>query len=141
MSRILFVDDEPFFARNYVQALERAGHEVILKDNAQEGLDCLVNLFNPIHLIVLDFMMPTPAGVAEQDTEGGLATGRWFLTEAKKHVEEKQLPVIVLTNRAAETVTSIVRDDVQLGEKQCRILHKTQTPAFYLPTVAKMMLS
>ena len=32
--QILFVDDEPFFARHYVERLKEAKYEVILKDSA-----------------------------------------------------------------------------------------------------------
>lgn len=138
-AKILFVDDEMFFARYYVQALKDSGFEVIPKDTAVGGLKYLNEHTAEIDLLILDFMMPTPEGVPAADTLEGLATGRWFLKEARE-ILEAQIPVLVLTNRGVEGVKTNIEQDILFNMKYVQIHHKTHTPAFHLPILAEKMV-
>jgi len=140
MAAILFVDDEPFYARSYVQRLEDAGHKVTLCDRAEDGLERFQRSPGAFEALILDFMMPTPPGVAAAETDDGLSAGRWFLREARSLLEPNRTRVIILTNRAAEAVKKIVEQEVMLDMTYVKVCHKTQTPAFYLPTIVKMLL-
>lgn len=140
MTRILFVDDEPYYAQHYVRRLEDTGYKVTLCDSAESGLQRLRDEPGAFKLLILDFMMPTPTDVLPAETDDGLATGRWFLRSARALLDKSGMRVIVLTNRAADAVTKIVEQDVKFDMKRVRICHKTQTPAFYLPTILKMLL-
>jgi len=139
---ILFVDDEPYYARHYVEALEKASYEVILMESAETGLQYLREHASELSLLILDYMMPTPEGVSETDTLDGLATGRWFLRKARTLIESCNTPVLVLTNRNIETVkTEIVEFSSMEVDKLLRVRHKTQTPRFYLATVVNQVLN
>lgn len=61
MSKILVIEDDPQIQRIYKIALGRAGYEVVIADNGQQGLD----LFNSEHpdLVITDIVMPEKDGI------------------------------------------------------------------------------
>jgi CheY-like chemotaxis protein len=105
---ILYIDDETFYAMPFVAELERHGFKVHL--NQIEPAIILMKGTMDFNAIVLDIMMPSPAGVLREATEDGMGTGLWFLREFKEHIISRTLPVLVFTNRNAEAVSMQVKE-------------------------------
>jgi len=80
MARILVIDDQPQIRDNCREALEEAGHTVMVAADGREG----VRLYHraPVDLVILDLYMP------EQD---GLATIRELRATAPR------LPIIAMS--------------------------------------------
>jgi two-component system chemotaxis response regulator CheY len=63
VARVLVVDDEPFMRKALIDALSKAGHEIVGQAaNGQEAVDRFVDL-RP-DLITLDITMPEKDGLA-----------------------------------------------------------------------------
>jgi two-component system, chemotaxis family, chemotaxis protein CheY len=62
MARILIIDDQPQIRDNCREALEEAGHRVIVAADGREG----VRLYreSPVDLVILDLYMPELDGLA-----------------------------------------------------------------------------
>ena len=62
MARILVVDDQPQILDNCREALEEAGHTVLVAANGREG----ARLYHksPVDLVILDLYMPEQDGLA-----------------------------------------------------------------------------
>jgi two-component system KDP operon response regulator KdpE len=56
MARVLVIDDEPQIRRALRAGLERNGHEVLLAERGEEGLDLAA--LHPPDLVILDLAMP-----------------------------------------------------------------------------------
>src|SRR5262249_12270459 len=137
--RIVFIDDEPFFARSYVEKLEQ-DYNVIYNDNVEDGLQSVRNQ-NDLRLLILDIMMPSPASVSGEDTEQGLGTGLWILRQILPRVQNRNrpLPVCILTNRKPNIVVEAVTK-LGIGEELVVVRHKSDTPAFYLPRLVRQLI-
>ena len=61
MQRILIIDDEPYILMMLKKMLERAGYEVDLASNGDEGLDLLRK--SPSDLVITDIIMPEKEGL------------------------------------------------------------------------------
>jgi len=59
--RILCIEDERFISELYARALEKAGYEVTIVADGEEGLHKAVN--GGFDIILLDIMLPTMNGV------------------------------------------------------------------------------
>lgn len=81
--KVLIVEDDNFVAEVYSTKLLEMGHEVIITQNGEEGLNALKE--NLPDLILLDIIMPVMGGIE-------------MLEEIKKREEWKKIPVILLTN-------------------------------------------
>lgn len=81
--KILIVEDDNFVAEVYSTKLLEMGHEVIIAQNGEEGLNALKESIPD--LILLDIIMPVMGGIE-------------MLEELKKNEEWKKIPVILLTN-------------------------------------------
>lgn len=81
--KVLIVEDDNFVAEVYSTKLLEMGHEVIITQNGEEGLNVLKE--NLPDLILLDIIMPVMGGIE-------------MLEEIKKREEWKKIPVILLTN-------------------------------------------
>lgn len=133
---ILFIDDEPYYARHYVEALQKSGYSVAVYDNAEGGLAHLRANATMLQLVVLDYMMPTPTGVADSDTLDGLATGRWVVRQARELLESLDLRVLILTNRNVDVVQQEIAEFAQLLVRGLiTVLHKTETRPSILPMI------
>jgi CheY-like chemotaxis protein len=141
MTKLLFVDDEPFFVQNYLTKLKDAGYEVTFSERADEGLRYLLEKPTEFKIVALDFMMPTPPGVAPRETDDGLEAGRWFIRSARDILEENKIGVLVLTNRAVEGVKKILEQDLLVNMTHITVHHKSQTPAFHFPMIVRDMLN
>lgn len=66
MPQILAVDDEPDFLEVLTPRLESAGYQVIKASDGKEAIGMYVHSItknDPIHLILLDIMMPGMSGI------------------------------------------------------------------------------
>jgi two-component system, OmpR family, alkaline phosphatase synthesis response regulator PhoP len=64
MSRILVVEDESHIAQGLRFNLEAEGHDVVVTENGEDGLQRLLRKREPFDLLVLDVMLPGKDGFA-----------------------------------------------------------------------------
>jgi two-component system cell cycle response regulator len=60
MARILVIDDDDSLLKVMSLMLKRAGHQVIVRDTAHEGIETAFR--EPIDLAIIDVMMPEMSG-------------------------------------------------------------------------------
>lgn len=101
MKKILFVDDDRFFAAAYVEAL-RDKFEVRCVYDVETALEAL-RADDSLSAAIVDVMMPSPNGF-EAETHDGMTTGLWIIHEAREEIEKRNLPIIVFSNRGREFV-------------------------------------
>jgi putative two-component system response regulator len=93
MSRILWVDDEPYYLEAHRAALEEVGYQVEIAENAKRALTRLNRLPLP-ELIILDIIMPED--VTNPGPDNGMSTGLDLLGRINDRIKQ-QVPIIVLT--------------------------------------------
>jgi len=135
---ILFVDDDSYWSQNYQEQL-RKQNTVIYKSSADGAIAELSMNGGSIDLVVLDVMMDTPESVDLTETEGGLMTGVWILEKLKSLLTEKQMPVIVLTNRAKKLVVDSV-NALGYPKGQVVVFSKSEMSAKQLPSAIQTRL-
>ena len=119
MAAILVVEDEVHIQRLLQMVLEKAGYEVHLASNGEDGLKKVAEI-SP-DLVLLDIMMP---GI----------DGMQVLRSMKSSGATKDIPVIMLTALAQE---NMVVQGAQLGVKD--YLRKPFHPKKLLERVAKIL--
>ena len=118
---VLFIDDERFFAREYVRALEAIGLSITFADSADEALDHLKTPHN-FQLIIVDVLMAPPAGVDWPASDVGIK----LLQEKAQILASAHIPILILTNRAADSLTAEVAMLDKIGV-HCEVLTKLNT--------------
>ncbi len=88
MARIVLIEDSPTDQAVFTQWLKKAGHEVLVANNAEEGLD-LVRSHAP-QLVLMDVVLPGMSGFQ--------ATRALNRDEATKGI-----PVIIVSTKNMET--------------------------------------
>jgi len=88
MAKILLIEDSPTDRAVFSQWLEKAGHEVVATDNAEEGL-ALAKGQAP-DLVLMDVVLPGMSGFQ--------ATRAMSRDEATKHI-----PVLIVSTKGMET--------------------------------------
>jgi CheY-like chemotaxis protein len=126
MDTILFIDDEAFFARRYIEEL-KTNFEVTFCESAMEAIE-IIREGEEFKAVILDIQMPPPMGLSPQTTNGGLDTGLWLLREVRNIVIQRPLPVAILTNRLPNVIQDVV-DKMGFPEQLIEVRHKTDTPA------------
>lgn len=134
---ILFIDDQGSYSRLYIEELKQ-GFEVHWYWDAREAVDGIL-AEDEASLIVLDIRMPTPPGVSADETEDGQMTGIWILEQVRKTLIERNLPVLILTNRAVSVVAPAVAD-ASIPQGLYEIHPKYNTPCFKLPDLARTQI-
>src|SRR5688572_10010464 len=86
---VLVVDDEPYIGRIIQLKLESGPYRVVLVQDGKSALDRL-HSEDPVHLILLDIMMP-------------LISGLDVLAELRQIPHRRITPVIMLTAKGHET--------------------------------------
>ena len=86
-TRIVYVEDEPFFAGTMSRLLIEAGYPTALADDGEKGV-ALIKKEKP-DLVLLDLVLPK-------------LDGKEVLKRLKADPELKDIPVIVLSNLSAE---------------------------------------
>ena len=135
--KILFVDDEVFFARPYVTELE-SKFEVSLWENS-EGVVAELKANVDYCAAVIDVMMPPPNGMTAVTLEG-MDTGLWILRECRDVLIARKTPVVVLTNRSAPYVKETL-SNMNFTPGLIVIHSKIETPKFYLPHLVEQLVS
>lgn len=146
MKKLIFIDDEVLHCKYYLSNL-RSSFEVIYCDNATDGLNAINN--NPdVALVVLDIMMPIPAGVELSEVLRSYKdVGLWIVDQIRPVLVQRMLPVVVLTNRAPDTFQSFidaVNRDVRAksgrSRDQIAAWTKVQCPAAQIVQTVSAML-
>ncbi len=88
MARIVLIEDSPTDQAVFMQWLAKAGHEVLVANNAEEGLE-LVRTHAP-HLVLMDVVLPGMSGF-----QATRALNRDQAT--------KDIPVIIVSTKNMET--------------------------------------
>ncbi|MCG3129731.1 MAG: hypothetical protein FLDDKLPJ_00466 [Phycisphaerae bacterium] len=130
--RILFIDDEQFFATKYIEHLERL-FEVTYCETVLEAFEILSRQDTRYDGVVLDVMMPSPKGM-EGPTANGLDTGLWFLDKCRAELGTWPIPVMVLTNRNPKDIRDAVSAR-KFNPQKVDVRHKLETPAFAFPDI------
>lgn len=88
MARILLIEDSPTDRAVFTQWLEKAGHQVLSTDNAEDGIK-LVREQAP-NLVLMDVVLPGMSGFQ--------ATRALSRDEATRHI-----PVLIISTKSMET--------------------------------------
>ena len=83
LPKVLIIEDEYFISELYVRALKKAGYEVTLAVDGQDGLHKALG--NQYDIILLDIMVPT-------------VTGNEILDQLQAHQPPIKAKVIITTN-------------------------------------------
>lgn len=137
MAKVIFIDDEGFFIKRYRESLETR-FDVHYCDKAADGLAYL-QTHSDVDAVVLDIMMPTPDGVSDFDTSGGLDTGIWLLGHLMVKYNPWTLPLLILTNRNVAIVRDVITK-LRLPAHLVEVRAKIETPAFFLPSVVESLI-
>lgn len=149
--RILFVDDDVFFAKGYLDELDKS----YIPEIARTVYDAEREVNGPdiYACVILDVMMPIPEWWSDDEKEAsnnvmiwpdsdvldaqhGLKTGIILLRRYRQVFIERNLPVIVLTNRQKREIESEIS---MLGFPPglIEVRHKLETPSFVLPNLVR----
>ena len=85
MARVLVVDDDPQLLQLLEMMLKRAGHEPILADHGQTGIDLAIE--NPPDIAIIDVMMPD-------------ISGHSVCQRLRQHQATVNIPILILSARA-----------------------------------------
>jgi twitching motility two-component system response regulator PilH len=88
MARIVLIEDSPTEQKVFRQMLEKAGHEVLVADNAEDGIRMVRE--NAPHLVLMDVVLPGMSGF-----QATRALNRDQAT--------KDIPVIIVSTKSMET--------------------------------------
>jgi CheY-like chemotaxis protein len=133
VAKILFVEDDKFWARAYIRELQDSGFDVIYARSARDAVDLLNNSLD-FDAVILDIMMPTPEEVADTVTEEGMSTGLWVLEQIKHLIAPNMLCVWILTNRDLAAVTEKINEIGNLQKDLVDLYRKRDVLSNFLPT-------
>lgn len=134
MKKILFIDDEPFYCKQYYRCLQQhfvSRFTLHLLDRADEGLE-FIKSNGDVVLVILDIMMPSPPQVDEELTDYGKNTGIWLLDVIREIAVKKNLKLFLLSNRGIDDIQREVKR-IAFPIELIRIGHKPHIPASDLP--------
>lgn len=103
MKKILIADDDFFIRELYETICREAGFDVMTAKDGEEGYEKIKS--NSFHLIILDIMMPRLDGLG-------------LLSRIKEELSHLEIPVVVLTNLAHE---SVIEEAIARGAVACLI--------------------
>lgn len=134
--RVLYVDDEPNYAKFYVKKVEES-YDVTYVEEADKALAILSEQSGSLAAVVLDVMMPVPPGADDHETDSGFETGLWLLDMFQRgNNRTYPFPVVILTNRRVDLIrTGMERRNLE--SSVITIHRKIETPAFALPKIIK----
>jgi len=104
---ILFVDDSPYYAHAYIDAVENDGFDVVRASSADEALEkCRSATFSAI---ILDVMMPPGREMGSLETKGGFHTGVVLARQIRRI--QPSVKLIALTASRDPEITSFFKKD------------------------------
>jgi CheY-like chemotaxis protein len=139
MKTVLFLDDDPYWSQNYRESLQKE-FAVVYKSTADGAIAELSTNKDGIDGLIIDVMMDTPDSVDTTETEDGLMTGIWILEKIKSTIIERQLPVVVLTNRQKKLVVDAVQQ-LEYPKGQVVVYTKAEMSAKQLPSLMLKRIS
>lgn len=136
MDKILFIDDDRYFASEYLVELQ-AQFEVVVCYDAQAAINAFHS--NPdIVGAVVDVMMDPPIGFSHE-THEGQTTGVWIVDQVSETIIANRVVVLFFTNR----MLAYVQDEIafmELDEQLCEVRSKRSIEAKDLPhTMTKLI--
>lgn len=132
---ILFVDDEPFYVKSYVETLVEEKFDVVV-----EKLVPAIKIFeqrkNEIELVIADIMMASSGVFTNEDVQNSdLTTGFCFFDWLRQRSPD--LPIIILTNKNTQDV-----DKKFESEANCQVFRKGPScPTSFLVQQIREMLA
>ncbi len=131
--KILFVDDEPWYARDMMEQLEEEEYQVIPAYDGTQALEILES-GEPIDLIVLDIMMPTGQRITDplEGKRTGVKVGEFIRMEMKS-----KIPIIYLTVIWDQAVHSYIEQVEKGAGLEASILVKPVFPRELVDEVKK----
>lgn len=135
---ILFVDDERFFARDYINALS-AKFAVEFCEEVDEARRILCSPDTHIAAAVVDLQMPSPMELEDDEVVHFVDTGLWLLEKAFVNIVKRALPVVILTNREFPTFKERF-EAMGFPERLVEVHIKFNTPSKKLITVMNQMM-
>lgn len=109
--KILLLEPDRIFARNYIQSLEMSGHEVTWCSTAQAAIHAADE--SVPDLIILEPQMPMHNGVE-------------FLYELRSYPEWQQIPVVILSLVPAAAMADDMEPLRRLGVVKCLFKPRTK---------------
>jgi predicted nucleotide-binding protein len=107
-TKILFVDDEAYQSRLYIDAALDGGFDVQIAESVEEALELARS--DSFDLILLDVMMPSGSFFDETETAGGFRTGKALARELSDIQPEAK--IVAFTNsRDPEIEAWFTKDD------------------------------
>jgi CheY-like chemotaxis protein len=134
--RVLLVDDEEFFGRPVIEALRKSGYEVQLCNDAGKVIPTAL-AFDP-DVIILDLMMPPPAGVSPEECDEGMTTGLWLIERLRETTSLRAVPIIVLSNYLARNPSVLEAARV---DETVMFRSKFDTPPFAVASCVEAALA
>ena len=137
---ILFIDDERFKQKAYVEALQEDGFEVHFETSAELGVELLSNHHADYCCAVIDVMMFPPPKEWEDLTVGGQFTGIELI--ARVGVTIIELPILLLSNKATGDVKARLSKELAniRDELVVDFRHKIETRSDELPLIVRSLI-
>lgn len=137
--KILFVEDDRFWARAYIAELQDYGFEVVYARNASDAVKLIEDVLD-FDAVILDVMMPTPDSVPESTTEEGLSTGLWVLECIQQYLVPRQISIWILTNRELPTIAKKIESMPAEVRELVTANKKIETSSILVPTYLQAMI-
>ena len=129
---ILFVDDEPYYVRSYIEELSESGFEVVHREGVGAAMKFCEDHFPEIAIVITDVMM-VPSGRFHGDTAYGLRTGFAFYDWIRQRAPN--LPIMILTNVDSPDVDQKISTD-----PNCRVFRKSECLPSELATYVRQIV-
>lgn len=142
-NRLLFVDDEKYFAQGYLDELDNHFRVTVCRAADQAEAEIISAVGSNVYVAaVVDVMMPVPESWPEtdrRDCRDGVMTGVILLRRNRERVTSAKLPIVVLTNRMRREVDDELKK-MGFADAVINVRHKLETPAFMLPTLVRSLI-
>jgi len=136
--KILFVDDDRYFARLYKASLDKC-FEVIVCYDALSAVKCL-NDTPDVVCAVIDVMMPPPLG-KKAECHDGNTTGLWVVSECQESIVKKRIALFMFTHLGVKFVKDEMLAFLQLESKITEVSSKASILAVDLPARIDAIIS
>lgn len=137
MKKVLFVDDDKFFASIYCESLQKY-YELTICYEADKAVNVLNDCAGAFEAVVLDMMMPPPEGLFHECCEG-LTTGVWVLDQCREVIKDHRIAVLIFTNQGAKGINTELAF-LELDSSICQVRSKTQIEASELPHIVGRLI-
>jgi len=137
VTRILLIEDEPYYLEGHITALQEAGYEVEVAETAVEALERLKRPPAPA-LLIIDLIMPYSRD--EIGPDNGTTTGLYLLEVIRRDLK-LAIPVIMLTIVASRDRHAQIEDTERKYGMMAVIRVKPYLPSELLEDVRSLLES